>query len=66
MTQEEKFKAIGKIVKKGRKAKGWTQQELADKLSITKTNISKIESGQLAKFDTMFYIKELLKIEYNV
>ncbi len=46
----EKFKhiynVIGKNVKKFRKAKGWTQQQLADECEdVTRAKVSKIENA---------------------
>ena len=38
---------VAKIIKEGREAKGWSQQELADKLGWqTKQSVSRIENGR--------------------
>ena len=35
----------GEFIKKLRDAKGWTQQDLAEKASVTVTTVSRIENG---------------------
>lgn len=37
---------VGQRIKKMRKLKGITQQELADRLGVTKSYMSRLESGQ--------------------
>ena len=42
---EDNFIQIGKILKERRTYLGYTQQEIADKLNVTKSAVSKWESG---------------------
>ena len=42
---EDNFQRIGEIIKQKRIKLGYTQQEIADKLRVTKSAVSKWESG---------------------
>lgn len=44
---EEDFLKIGRILKERRTYLGYTQQEIADKLNVTKSAVSKWESGNV-------------------
>ena len=56
---------VGKNIKKYRKIKGYTQQELADKIGYTVGFISNIESKsylQTFSLDTLYLISQKLDI----
>lgn len=40
------YKEIGKRIFKAREAKGFTQQQLADKISLKRTSVTNIEKGK--------------------
>ena len=56
------YNTIGKNTKKYRKLKGWTQRELAEKLYVSESFISKLESVtyQTIAIDTLEQIAKLL------
>ena len=56
------YNTIGKNIKKYRKLKGWTQRELAEKLYVSESFISKLESVtyQTIAIDTLEQIAKLL------
>lgn len=56
------YNIIGKNIKKYRKLKGWTQRELAEKLYVSESFISKLESVtyQTIAIDTLEQIAKLL------
>lgn len=56
------YNVIGKNIKKYRKLKGWTQRELADKLYVSESFISKLESVtyQTIAIDTLEQIAKVL------
>ena len=41
------YKIIGKNIQRARKNKGWSQEKFAEKLNVTWSYVSKIESGVL-------------------
>jgi len=45
-------KEIGKRIMEMRKAKGWSQEELAQNLGVPRTAIVQIEQGNLSQFKT--------------
>lgn len=56
------YNTIGKNIKKYWKLKGWTQRELAEKLYVSESFISKLESVtyQTIAIDTLEQIAKLL------
>ena len=56
------YNTIGKNIKKYRKLKGWTQRELDEKLYVSESFISKLESVtyQTIAIDTLEQIAKLL------
>lgn len=57
---------IGERLKKQRKIKKWTQQELADKLHISRQSISKWEQGiALPSFANVVAISDLFEISLD-
>ena len=56
------YNTIGKNIKKYRKLKGWTQRELAEKLYVSESFISKLESVtyQTIAIDTVEQTAKLL------
>lgn len=59
------YNVIGKNIKKYRKAKGWTQRELADKLLLSDSFIGKLESvtRQTISIDTLEQIANVLETD---
>lgn len=65
MNHAEKYKKIGLMVAYYRSKKGYTQQQLADAIGISKSYLSKIESPNTVKsfsLDVLFSISEILEI----
>lgn len=58
---------IGHLLRKARKAKGLTQQELANRAGIWQRTVSNIETGTSeAKLDTVFDLLAALDLEIHV
>lgn len=53
-------KYFGQYVKKKRIEKGWTQEELADKMDNNFQNISRLERGEITP--TLFWCYKLAKV----
>jgi transcriptional regulator with XRE-family HTH domain len=54
----------GLIIRQLRKQKKWTQEELADKLGVTKQSISKYEDGKLpVSMDKITLLAELFSVD---
>ena len=63
MNQEELSKKVGLNVKRLRKEKGLTQQELAAKCDFEKANLSRIEAGRINPTTwTLWTISQALEI----
>jgi len=61
MTKEEERQRIGQRIGDLRKAKGMTQQDIADMTGLQRNHISRIESGKYSVgFDTLQAIAEAL------
>jgi len=56
ITIEELKKELGRLIKKMRKANSLTQEELAEKLSLSRLTIQKLESGKNFNIDTLLLI----------
>lgn len=56
------------IIKRKRKEKGMTQQELGKKLGVSKATVQKYESGEIInlKSDTLKKLYEILNIDPNL
>lgn len=54
-------KDLGKLIAKGRKAKGWNQSQLAQHVGIHQPEISKLENDP-SKFDLIIIMKVLALI----
>ena len=61
---EDNFQRIGEIIKQKRIQQGYTQQEIADKLRVTKSAVSKWESGGVEQMgrSTIHTLSKLLDI----
>lgn len=60
-------KQIGAIIQRTRKARGWTQMQLAERAGLRQATISLIESGDRpAKLDTIFAVLAALDLEFRV
>ena len=58
---------IGKELERLRKAKKFTQQELANKSGVTRTNIAKIEGGKYSVgFDVLQRVAEALDADVKI
>ena len=61
------YKKIGLNVLFYRRAKGWTQQQLSAKSSVSRSRISDIERGREAiKLVTLMMLANALEIDYRV
>ncbi len=61
------YRAIARVVIHGRGARGWTQQQLADKLGTTNTAVSRIESGRHAvSLDTLQRLSDVLGVTFTI
>jgi transcriptional regulator with XRE-family HTH domain len=58
------YNIIGKNIKKYRKAKGWTQRQLAESLLLSDSFIAKLESitHQTISIDTLEQIANVLEV----
>lgn len=61
----KKENILGKRVKELRIERGWTQQELADKLTTSNMNIANIESGRVKNPRNLSELAEILKSSPN-
>ncbi len=61
------YEVISKNIKKYRKLKGWTQQELADKINYSLSFIRGIESSYLHTFSlgALWRISQVLEVDFN-
>jgi transcriptional regulator with XRE-family HTH domain len=58
------FKRLGDRIRAARKAKGWTQQELAEKTGMTAAFLSYLENGsRRAGFESLLKLAEALSVE---
>lgn len=58
---------IARLVKNGRLAKGYTQQELAEQTNISLRSIQRIENGEVvARMYTLKMLADALEIEFPV
>jgi transcriptional regulator with XRE-family HTH domain len=58
------FKRLGARLKAARKAKGWTQQELAEKTGLTAAFLSYLENGSRSgSLDSLVKLAEALSVE---
>ena len=65
---EKKFlKAFGKNLRRLRREKGWTQEELANEIGIEISQISRIERGLInTTLLTLVKIAEALRVEIEI
>lgn len=61
-----KFDEIGSLFFKRRKELGLTQNQLGEKVGVTKSEISKIENGRGITFSTINKLSEALGVETKV
>jgi transcriptional regulator with XRE-family HTH domain len=67
MTKEEERQRIGQRIADLRKAKGMTQQDLADRTGNQRNHISRIESGKYSVgFDTLQTIAEQFDMKVDI
>lgn len=65
----KEYKIIGQAIKKYRKDKGYTQEQLADKVSISMSYLTKIEApncNQPFSLEVVFDIAEVLEIPAHI
>jgi transcriptional regulator with XRE-family HTH domain len=65
MSQVEFYK-IGEKIKKLRKEKGLTQEQLASACGTTRQTLSKLEKGNIDKLSLQLFIKVLDALEYEL
>ena len=63
---EKKIDDIGKLFHKRRKELGLTQEQVAEKVGVSKSEISKIENGRPITFSTINKISEALNVATEV
>ena len=64
--QELKLELIGEAIKKARKAKQLTQEQLGELVGVQKSQIAKIENSTTdARFSTVLKVFEALKAKVN-
>jgi len=62
----DKYMKLGKNIKKYRKQLGLSQEELADRMNISRSYLSKIEAPNCEKsfsIETLFLLAEALHVE---
>ncbi len=60
---EEKQKIFGKNISKYRKSKGYTQNQLAEKLDISREHLAKIETAKRGlSINLLYKISEILSV----
>ena len=67
--ESEQYKIIGQAIKKYRKQRGLTQEQLADRVSISISYLTKIEApncDQPFSLEVIFDIAEVLEIPAHV
>lgn len=65
-TDKYDFKPIGKAIKKARLAKGWTQEQLAQKANLSPRYLVTIENnGQHPSFQTFVSLMQCLNISVD-
>lgn len=63
---KSRFDEIGSLFLKRRKELGLTQQQLGDKVGVTKSEISKIENGRGITFSTINKLSEALGVSAQI
>lgn len=62
-TQKDKYKAMGLNIAYYRKARGFSQEQLAEKADISRTHMSRIETAECAvSLDVVFDLCDALQI----
>lgn len=60
------LEAVGRRIKEARMMKGWTQEQLAEKVDLSSDHVSVIERGaKPPKFETFIVIANALEIDAN-
>jgi transcriptional regulator with XRE-family HTH domain len=63
-TMNPYYKRLGARLKAARKAKGWTQQDLADKTGLTPAFLSYLENGtRSGSLESLLKLAEALNVE---
>ncbi len=61
--EDQLYKYIGNVVRTARDLKKWTQQELSDKMSLTRSSIANIELGrQKIQVHVLYELAKVLDI----
>jgi len=64
MTDKEYQKKLGQRIASLRKGKGWTQEEFSENLKVNRTDVSRIESGNInSSINKLRKIAEVLEME---
>lgn len=67
MTLIRSPKALGNMIQRERKQRGWSQAELGERISMRQSAVSMIEKGQAAlKLDTVLTIVAALDLDLNI
>lgn len=62
----DRFDEIGRLFLQRRKELGLTQEQLGERVGVTKSEISKIENGREITFATIRKLSDALGVEVNV
>lgn len=65
-TMTERFDEIGRLFLQRRKQLGLTQEQLGEKVGVSKSEISKIENGRAITFSTIKKLSDALGVSANV
>jgi len=60
------FYEIAQRIKELRKSKKMTQQELSQKVGISRQTLAKLEKGEISKVSLLVFIKILDVLEYEI
>ena len=62
---EDIYKRIGFNLLKQRRLKGWTQEQLSERLGVSRSRISKMENGkENFNIESLFLIAQSLEIDF--
>lgn len=60
-------KTVGEIIREARKSAGMTQEEVAEKLGISRSVIAKYETGAISPtIDRLIEIMDAIGIQFNI
>ena len=64
---QQKRNKVAEIIQAARVQKGWTQEELADKVGFARNTIARIENGRFSpNADQLYVILEVLGLDLKI